>query len=141
MWRASNRFMASQTSSVRVTLSDFETNLRLGVHPWERHQQRPTRLLVSVELDLSLTGYYREAGGYLDYDPVRAFLASWADRPHTDHIETLAEDLLDFLFANTVAARATIRLTKPDIFNDVGGVGVTYAVTREDWTALRQGRP
>jgi dihydroneopterin aldolase len=129
--------MADQLSSVRVTLSDFETHLRLGVHAWERHAERPTRLLVSVELELPLAHYYGQAGGYLDYDPIRAFLAAWADRPHTDLIETLAEELLDFLFAKTVADRARVSLRKPDIFRDAAAVGVSYDVSRADWAALR----
>jgi dihydroneopterin aldolase len=129
--------MTAPDSSVRVTLADFEIHLALGLHPWERHPQRPTRLLVSVELELPLARYYAEASGYIDYDPIYAHIATWADRPHTERIETLAEDLLDFLFAKTPAARARVNLRKPDIFADVAAVGVSYDVTREDWAALR----
>jgi dihydroneopterin aldolase len=130
--------MLNQASSVRVTLSDFETHLRLGVHAWERHEERPTRLLVSVELELPLARYYAEAGGYLNYDPIRTFLAGWPSRAHTNYLETLAEDLLDFLFSKTVAARARVSLRKPDIFADIAAVGISYDVTREEWAALRR---
>ena len=129
--------MAYEHSRVRITLRDFEIHLRLGLHAWERHDERPTRLLVSVELSLPLARYYAEAGGYLNYDPIRTFLAGWASRPHTEYIETLAEDLLDFLFAKTPAARACVDLRKPDIFKDAAAVGVSYDVSREDWAGLR----
>jgi len=51
-----------------------------------------------------------------------------------------ALELLDFLFAQTRAARARVNLRKPDIFVDVAAVGVCYDVNREDWTALRGAR-
>lgn len=129
--------MGDQASSVRVRLDALELNMRLGVHPWERHDERKSRLVASVELELPLAAYYAQAGGYLDYDPVYAFLKAWETRPHTDHLETLAEDLLDFLFARTPATRAQVRLTKPDIFADAAGVGVSYDVNRQDWMTLR----
>jgi dihydroneopterin aldolase len=132
--------MTASDSSVRVTLADFEIHLALGLHPWERHKERPTRLLVSVELELPLARYYGEANGYIDYDPLYAYIATWPGRPHTERIETLAEELLDFLFAKTPASRARVNLRKPDIFVDVSAVGVSYDVSREDWDKLRGAR-
>ncbi len=37
-------------SHIRVVLRDVETEAHVGLHPWERHPERPTRLIVNVEM-------------------------------------------------------------------------------------------
>jgi dihydroneopterin aldolase len=54
----------SQTS----ILEDVELRVRCGLHPWERHPERPNRLLVSVELYTTTAFDPATGAGYLDYD-------------------------------------------------------------------------
>jgi len=35
---------------MRVILRDVEVEARVGLHPWERYPERPSRLIVNVEL-------------------------------------------------------------------------------------------
>ena len=125
------------SSSVTIRLRDFEAEAHVGVHPWERHEARPTRLYVNVSMQMPLADYYGKAGGYIDYDPLRAHLRGWAGRPHTDHLETLVEDVLAFVFSSTPAERCEVSIEKPDIFTDVDRIGVCYDVSRADWAALK----
>ena len=124
------------SSSVRIQMRDFETLAHVGAHPWEKFPERPTRLIVNVTIEMSLAAYYDKAGGYIDYDPVRAHLRSWSKRPHTEYLERLAEDLVNFIFDKLPAERCAVSIEKPDIFDDVDRVGVHYDVAREDWAAL-----
>lgn len=128
------------TSKITIRLRDFEALARIGVHPWEKHPERPSRLFATIALELSLADYYGKAGGYINYDPIHAYLRGWADRPHTEYLERLAEDLISFLFETTPAERCAVSIEKPDIFSDVDRVGVSYDVTRADWTALMRTR-
>ena len=64
------------TSYVRAILKDVQTEAQIGLHPWERHPERPTRLLVNVEM-------FAHGNAFLNYDPVRAALRAWPGRPHT----------------------------------------------------------
>jgi dihydroneopterin aldolase len=129
---------AAASSTITIRLRDFEGIAHLGVHAWEKHPERPTRVFVNVALEVPLADYYGKAGGYIDYDPIYAHLQSWADRPHSEHIETLAEGLVTFLFEATPAARAIVSIEKPDIFHDVERIGISYDVSREDWAALKR---
>jgi dihydroneopterin aldolase len=109
---------------VRAILREVETEAHVGLHPWERHRERPTRLLVSVEMLARRTGRADRGEGILDYDPIREALRGWRDRVHTDLLETLAEDLLDVCFANPRVEVATVTILKPDIFNEAAAAGV-----------------
>jgi dihydroneopterin aldolase len=109
---------------VRAILREVETEAHVGLHPWERHRERPTRLLVSVEMLARRTGRADRGEGILDYDPIREALRGWRDRPHTDLLETLAEDLLDVCFANPRVEVAAVTILKPDIFNEAAAAGV-----------------
>jgi dihydroneopterin aldolase len=125
-------------SVVRIVMADLETARRVGVHPWERHPEHPNRLIVNVVMEIALGDYYGAAGRFIDYDPIRKHLQSWPTAPHVDHLESLLEDVVSFIFASTPAARATVRIVKPDIFHEAGGVGVEYDVARADWAALKR---
>jgi 7,8-dihydroneopterin aldolase/epimerase/oxygenase len=130
----------SAPSLVRIAMRDFETQAHVGLHAWERHPERTTRLIVNVRMEIAVNAYYQKAGGFIDYDPLHAHLRGWANRPHTDYLETLVEDAVAFIFATTPAERCAVRIEKPDIFNDVDRIGIEYDVTRADWDALQKSR-
>ena len=114
LWDASRSY-------VRVALRDVQTEAQVGLHPWERHPERPARLLVSVEMFA-----YAASGGYIDYDPVRAALRAWPGRPHTDLLETLAEELVALCFTDARVQACRVSVMKPDVFNEVGAAGVEF---------------
>ena len=120
---------SGEADYVRTILRDVEVDAHVGLHPWERHRERPTRLLVSVEMTARRTGR-ADHSGLLDYDPIREAIRGWRDRPHTDLMETLAEDLLDLCFQNPRVEAATVSILKPDIFNDAASAGVEIRRSR-----------
>lgn len=129
---------SASASVVRIVMAELETARRVGVHPWERHPEHPNRLIVSVELQISLPDYYGVAGRFINYDPLRKHLQAWPTAEHVDHLESLLEELVDFIFATTPAVRAKVAIMKPDIFHEVRGVGVEYDVARDDWATLKR---
>lgn len=104
---------------VRVILKDVQTEAQLGLHAWERHPERPTRLVVNVEM-------FAHDAAFIDYDPVRSAIRSWPARPHTDLLETLAEELATLCFADAHVQACRVSVMKPDIFNEVGAAGVEF---------------
>ena len=109
---------------IRVVLKDVAVEVRVGLHPWERHPERPTRLLVTVEMFAHLSGGGAGAGGVIDYDRVRNALKAWPSRPHTELLETLAEELAQLCFADPKVEACRVSLMKPDIFNEAVGAGI-----------------
>jgi len=120
---------------VRVILRDIETEAHVGLHPWERHKERPTRLIVNVEMFAPLVRPLSAESpeSILDYDPVRDALKSWPDRPHTPLLETLLHELVELCFRNPRVSACRVSIMKPDIFNEAAGAGVeVYQVRGPD---------
>ncbi|MBY0338481.1 MAG: dihydroneopterin aldolase [Acetobacteraceae bacterium] len=99
----------------------IETELAIGLHPWERHPERPNRLRVDVEMFVPLDAVGR---GIVDYDPVRALVRGWRGRPHVEFLETLAEELLAECFRDPRVAAARVAITKTQIFPEAAGAGI-----------------
>jgi dihydroneopterin aldolase len=120
-------------SYIRVVLRDVETEANVGLHPWEQHPQRPTRLIVNVEMFAPLTRPLsaESTDTIMDYDPIRTALRTWPGRPHTLLLETLLHELVELCFRNPRVAACRVSIMKPDIFNEAAGAGVEVYQTRE----------
>ena len=107
-------------------LRDVHVQASVGLHAWERHAERPSRLIVNVEMFAHAAGPVDGAGraGIIDYDPVRRAIAAWPGRPHVDLLETLVEELVGVCFATDAVQACRVSVVKPDIFNEVAAVGV-----------------
>ena len=110
----------------RIVLRDIVTEVRLGLHPWERHAERPTRIVVNVELFAHLPRPFSGTGveSVLDYDTIRNELRAWPRKEHTDLIETLIEELIALCFADARVEACRVSILKPDIFNEAAGAGL-----------------
>lgn len=108
---------------IRVVLRDVQTEAQVGLHAWERHPERPTRLVVNVEMFAHCSEPHTP-GTMMDYDPVRAAIRTWPGRPHTDLLETLVEELVALCLSNSRVQACRVSVVKPDIFNDAGAAGV-----------------
>ena len=111
---------------VRSILRDVTTEAHVGLHPWEQHPERPTRLIVNVEMFAPVDGSLADASidTVLDYDPIRNALKAWPSRPHTLLLETLIDELVELCFGNPQVAACRVSVVKPDIFNEAGAAGV-----------------
>jgi len=121
---------SAEADYVRAILRKVEAEAHVGLHPWERHPERPSRLLVSVEMMAPRSGRADRGEGILDYDPIRDAIRAWRERPHTDLLETLAEDLLDLCFRNPRVEVAIVSILKPDIFNEAAAAGIEIRRSR-----------
>src|ERR1700737_4778410 len=87
-------------SHIRSMLRDIETEGHVGLHAWEQHPDRPTRLIVNVEMFAPLLRPLsaETPESIIDYDPIREALKSWPTRPHTPLLETLLHELVELCF-------------------------------------------
>ena len=116
----------SASDHIRVVLRDMEVEAHVGLHPWERHPERPSRLLITVEMfaHLARDAAARHRKPVIDYDRVRNGLKGWSARPHTLLLETLAEEVVALSFGDPAVEACRVLIVKPDIFNDAAGAGV-----------------
>ncbi len=111
----------TQRSYIRIVLRDVQTEARIGLHPWERHPERPTRLIVNVEMFAHAPA---SETAFIDYDTLRHAIRGWPARPHTDLLETLVDELVGLCFADARVEACRVSVVKPDIFNEAAAAGV-----------------
>jgi len=109
------------SDSVRVFLKDVVVDLSVGLHPWERHPERPTRLVINVEM---FADWPLADGAFINYDHVRQRILSWSRRPHVELLETLAEEVISACFELPLVQACKVQVTKPQVFNEAAGAGV-----------------
>jgi len=112
----------------RIILRNVQVEAKVGLHPWEMHPERPTRLIVNVEIFVPLE---ENAAEFVDYDPIREALRRWPQRPHTPLLETLVDELAALCLAQPGAAACRVSVMKPDIFNEAEGAGVEVYRVRQ----------
>ena len=110
---------------VRMMIRDLVTEVRLGLHPWERHPEKPQRIVVNVELYAApRSTKYKDVSAVVDYDYIRNALRKWPRRKHTVFIETLLDELVTLCFRDKRVEACRVSIFKPDIYNEAAGAGV-----------------
>jgi dihydroneopterin aldolase len=99
-----------------LALRDVRVRVRVGVHA--REHESPQLLSVDVEL-------YRHRGRFvgagladcLDYDRIHDHLRLvWPARPHTELLESLAEDLVGQCLADPRVEACRVTIRKPEVY-------------------------
>jgi len=120
------------TSHARVLLEDVALDLKIGATDWERHPDKRQRVLATVE------GFFRQGAftgstlaDVLDYDRLYRHLMGLQQRPHTDLLETLVEDIVQACLADPRVEACRVLLRKPDIYWNAAASGVEFYRVRE----------
>lgn len=116
---------SEQGGYVRMMIRDLVTEVRLGLHPWERHPEKPQRVVINVEM--YATPQKKRVKGVtsvVDYDYVRDALRKWPRRKHTVFIESLLDELVKLCFRDRRVVACRVSIFKPDIYNEAAGAGV-----------------
>ena len=118
-----------------LALDEVCVNISCGLHPWERHPERPTRLMVSARLYAPLTTPRADQMPIIDYDRVRNRILALENEGHIDLLETVADRVTDACFSDARVLACQVSVRKPDIYNESRGAGVDLFRTRARWTA------
>jgi 7,8-dihydroneopterin aldolase/epimerase/oxygenase len=125
----------SRCDHVRAVIADAIVERRCGLHPWEKHAERPNRLKITVEMFARLPSGPMGAGAFIDYDRVRDFLKTFPSLPHVDLLETIVEEIVAKCFEDDRVEACRVSVLKPDIFNEAEAAGVEVFRTRASWEA------
>jgi 7,8-dihydroneopterin aldolase/epimerase/oxygenase len=123
-----------QSDHVVVKLENVIVEAACGVHPWERHPERPNKLSIDVTLFAKLRERRLSEFGYINYDHIRDFLKQFPTRPHTELLETLLDEIVAKCFEDPRVDACRVSVMKLSIFNEVGAAGVEVYRTRANWT-------
>ena len=124
------------SDSIISKLTDIEITRACGLHPWERHPERPNRLLISVEMHALLKPGRLDSAPFMDYDIVRSYIETFPTLPHTDLLETIADEICNVCFSIPVVSACRVEIKKPDIFTNVAAAGISVYRTRSSFEAL-----
>ena len=94
-----------------VALDEVCVNISCGLHPWERHPERPTRLFITARLYAPLTTPRAADEPIVDYDLVRNRIRALESEGHIDLLETIADRIAESCFARR--ARKSLRAVDP----------------------------
>lgn len=116
----------SRCDYYRVALRDVVVEMQIGIAEWERGATQ--RVVVNVDLFAHQGAHTgSDISSCINYDPIHEFIISqWPSRPHTDLLETLAEELIAVCFQDERVEAARVSLQKPDVYADAGAAEVEF---------------
>jgi 7,8-dihydroneopterin aldolase/epimerase/oxygenase len=104
---------------------------QIGVLESEKGRTQAVRFDVEI---LTVSGYrnvVRETGAFVSYaDTVIFIQKKAASGEHIELVEEWAEAIAEFVLENPLAEQATVKVTKPEIFEDAAGVGICISRKR-----------
>jgi dihydroneopterin aldolase len=116
----------------RLNVTDLETSIYLGIYA--REKAKPQRLIVNATVDAVYSLKPKSIDECFNYDHIYDLVTkTWPTRSHIDLLETLALELLEYIFRSDIVEYAKVKLDKPDVFSEAKAVGVEIEWTREDF--------
>lgn len=113
----------------RILLDRLELMVDIGFHDFEIGA--PQRLLLTVEVDLDeaafADGGADDADAAWNYDHLRRDLCALAGARRWNLQETLARAIYDLVAARHGVTALSVATSKPDIYPDCAGVGVSLS--------------
>ena len=117
----------------RLFLRNYEVNINIGVHEFEKKGEQ--RVLINVELYIPLA-MSTPKGDHLeevvDYDFMRETIAQRVARGHIHLQETLCDDVVKIMLAHPRVRAVRVSTMKPDVYPDCEGVGVEVFQIKEE---------
>ena len=107
----------------KIFLHGMKAETLIGVYEWER--QQPQTLVIDLDIGLpDNAGAQDDINQTIHYGEVCQALRSELAKRDFLLLESLAQSIADFIFAQFHAAWVRIRITKPGILPRVAAVGV-----------------
>jgi 7,8-dihydroneopterin aldolase/epimerase/oxygenase len=117
------------TQCRRLFLKNYEVNINIGVHEFEKKGEQ--RVLFNVPLALS-TPHKDALEEVVDYDFMRQTIANRVSQGHIHLQETLCDDVLKTMLAHPKVMAARVSTQKPDVYPDCESVGVEVFGVKND---------
>ena len=115
---------ALATRCRRLFLRNYEANINIGVHDFEKTAEQ--RVLINVDLYIPLalsTPEHDELDEVVDYDFIRRSISERVSRGHIHLQETLCDDVLATMLQHPKVQAARVSTAKPDVYPDCEAVG------------------
>lgn len=118
-------FHPSLTDCRRLFLRNYEVQINIGVHEFEKKGEQ--RVLINVDLFIPLalsTPKDDLLEEVVDYDFIRGTIARRMAEGHIHLQETLCDDVARAMLAHPKVRAVRVSTEKPDVYPDCDAVGV-----------------
>ena len=121
-------FWDPDRSYQRIALCDVEITMKVGLAEIERSQLDGQRVIVNVEMFSHKENHTgTDISSCLNYHPIHEYITrQWPNRPHTELLETLVEELVGVCFEDDRVEACRVSIAKPDIYPDTGASKVEF---------------
>ena len=108
-----------------ILIENLTLPAEIGILDSEKGRRQAVRFDVEIETVANYRDIVRENGTFVSYADTVMFIQNKVqDGGHVDLVEEWAELIAEFVLSNPLAARVSVKVTKPDIFEDAAGVGI-----------------
>ena len=109
----------------RLFLRNYEVNINIGVHDFEKRGEQ--RVVINVDLFIPLstsTPVADKLAEVVDYDFMRSTIAQRVASGHVHLQETLCDDVARMMLEHPQVLAVRVSTEKPDVYDDCDAVGV-----------------
>ncbi|MEP4770283.1 MAG: dihydroneopterin aldolase [Roseibium sp.] len=126
-----NRLQLIEDGQDVIVIDNLCLQTQIGVLDSEKGRSQSVRFDVEIRTIQNYRQIVRETGTYVSYaDTVFFIQEKAASDNHIELVEEWAEAVAEFVLQNPMADQVTVKVTKPDIFEDAAGVGIRICRTR-----------
>tara|TARA_E500000075_G_C6695913_1_gene177595 strand:- start:7 stop:384 length:378 start_codon:yes stop_codon:yes gene_type:complete len=106
-----------------IFFKDIELMCKIGVYEHER--KNPQRVIINLKLELSkdISPKNDKIDETLNYDVIYRKIKEISSSQHFNLVETLANQIFNYLKDLKKISNIKVRVSKPDIYNDCNEVG------------------
>lgn len=125
-------FHPGLTDCRRLFLRNYEVQINIGVHDFEKKGEQ--RVLINVDLFIPLalsTPKADQLEEVVDYDFIRSSIARRMAEGHIHLQETLCDDVARAMLAHPKVRAVRVSTEKPDVYPDCDSVGVEVFHVKE----------
>ncbi|CAM3703022.1 dihydroneopterin aldolase [Polynucleobacter brandtiae] len=109
----------------RLFLRDYEININIGVHEFEKQGEQRVILNVDLYIPLNLnTPSNDELDEVVDYDFMRETIRELSSHGHIQLQETFCDEIVAAMLMHPKVIAARVSTAKPDVYLDCHSVGV-----------------
>lgn len=117
----------------KVIIRGLQAHTIIGIHDWEQRAERPLILDLTLGTDARIAAASDKIRDAVDYHAISDAVMAFVKREHVHLLETMAERLARFLFAEFPIDSLELRITKPGAVPGVDAVGVEIERQRGDY--------
>ncbi len=116
----------------RLFLRDYEIDMSIGWHSFEKEAEQRVLMNVDVFVPLSMsTPREDHLSEVIDYDFIRNTIALRIQQGHIHLQETLVDDVARALLAHDAVLAVRVSSEKPDVYPDCRSVGIEVFHVKE----------